>query len=124
MAEVQVKGLNEALRALKAFGDDMNDLKDANQELGSTIASRASALAPKRSGALAGSIRANRAQKKVQIKAGGAAVPYAGVIEYGWAARGIRPQSYLRRAAFSNKDYIATKYEENIQRSIQKYNLS
>lgn len=122
-ATVQVKGLNEALRALSKAGDDFEDLKDANQELGSIIARKAAAIVPKRSGALEQSIKANRAKKKVQIKAGGARVPYAGVIEYGWRARNIAPQPYIRKAAFEDRDLIKTKYEENIKSIINKYNL-
>lgn len=123
MAAVQVLGLNEALRALKRAGDDFEDLKDANQELGSHVATRAAAIVPRRTGTLASSIKANRAKKKVTIKAGGGKAVYAGVIEYGWSARGIRPQPYLRTAAFENKDLVKQKYEENIKSIIQKYNL-
>lgn len=120
---VEVTGLRECVKALKDLGDDLSDLKEANGTLGREIASRASALAPVRSGRLAASIKSNKAAKKVQIKAGSARVPYAGVIEYGWAARNIRPQPYLRKAAFENKNYIKDKYEENIKDVIRKYNF-
>lgn len=123
MAEVYIKGLNEAIRALRNAGDDMGDLKEANGELASTISSKASALAPRRTGALASTIRGNRAAKKVQIKAGNAAVPYAGPIEYGWQRRNIRPRAYLRTAAFKDRDYIKQTYENNIRKVINKYNL-
>lgn len=101
----------------------MEDLKTANKTLGTEIAAKAAAIAPRLTGALASSIRANRAQKRVQIKAGNSKVPYAGVIEYGWPRRGIESQSYLRRAAFDNKDYISQKYEDNIKDIIKKYNF-
>jgi len=123
MAVVRVKGLNETLRALNKLGADFEELKDANKELGDEIASRAAALAPRLTGRLASSIRANRAKKRVSIKAGSARVPYAGVIEYGWPARGIEPQSYLRKAAFGKKDYIMEKYEDNIKSLIHKYDF-
>ena len=120
---VQVQGLNETLRALKKLGDDMEDLKDANADISSTVARAASALAPRLTGNLASSIKGNRAAKRVQIKAGGARVPYAGVIEYGWQSRGIRPQPYLRKAAYENQSYVIDKYEENIKQVIQKYDF-
>lgn len=123
MAVVRVKGLNECLRALNRIGADFEELKDANKSLGDEIARRAAALAPRITGRLASSIRANRAKKRVTVKAGGARVQYAGVIEYGWPSRGIEPQSYLRKAAFSKKDYIQQKYEENIQYLIKKYDF-
>lgn len=123
MAAVEVKGLNEVLRALNKLGAEFEDLKDANKELGDTIARRAAAVAPRLTGALASSIRANRAKKRVSIKAGGARVPYAGVIEYGWEARSIRPQPYLRKAAFERRDYISQTYEDNIRSLIKKYDF-
>lgn len=123
MAVVRVKGLNETLSALRKLGDDMEDLKTANQKLGTEIAAEAAAIAPKLSGALASSIRANRAKKRVTIKAGNTRVPYAGVIEYGWPRRGIEAQSYLRKAAFDNKDLISRRYEDNIKEVIKKWDF-
>lgn len=123
MAEVRVKGLNECLSALRKLGADMDELKDANKELSTEIADKASAQAPVRTGRLASSVRGTRQQKRVRIKAGGARVPYAGVIEYGWPARGIVAQPFLRRTSFENKDYIKETYEENIQSLIKKYDF-
>ena len=120
---IKVEGLKETLSALKKLGDNFEDLKDANAELSSTIASKASALAPKLTGALAGSIKGNRANKRVQIKAGSAKIAYAGVIEYGYPKRNIRAQSYLRRAASEDQNYIAQTYETNIKEVIKKYNF-
>lgn len=120
---VRVEGLNECVRSLRKLGDDLGDLKEANNTLGREIASRASAVAPRRSGTLAGSIKTNKAAKKVQIKAGGARAAYAGVIEYGWPARNIRPQPFLRKAAFENRNYIVEQYEKNIKQVINKYDF-
>ena len=123
MAVVQVKGLNEVLRALNQIGADFEELKDANKELGDEISARAAALAPRLTGALASSIRSNRAKKRVSIKAGSARVPYAGVIEYGWPRRGIPAQPFLRKAAFEDRDLIQRTYEENIKSLIYKYDF-
>lgn len=123
MAVVRVKGLNETLRALNRLGADFEELKDANKKLGDEISSRAAAVAPRLTGALASSIRSNRAKKRVSIKAGGARVPYAGVIEYGWPSRDIPAQPYLRKAAFEDRDLISRTYEENIKQLIQKYSF-
>lgn len=120
---VKVEGLRETAAALKKLEGGLDDLKDANNALGSEIAARASALAPRRTGALASTIKANRAAKKVSIKAGSARVPYAAVIEYGWNARNIQAQPYLRKAAFENRDYIVNKYEEGIKDVIKKYDF-
>jgi hypothetical protein len=120
---IKVEGLRETQKALKNLEGGLDDLKDTNASLGNEIAQRASALAPRLTGNLAASIKSNRQAKKVSIKAGGAKVPYAGVIEYGWKARNIESRSYLRKAAFENRDYIVQKYEDGIKQVIQKYNF-
>jgi hypothetical protein len=80
-------------------------------------------MAPRLTGALASSIQGNPSAQKAQILAGSAAVPYAGVIEYGWPEKNIQPQPYLREAVNSSMAYIVAKYEDNIRDNIKKYNL-
>ena len=118
---VTIKGVNEVIRSLKQYQGAVDDLKDANAAIGNKVAVTAKATAPFNTGRLAGTVRANRAMKKVQIKAGGAAVPYAGVIEYGWPARQIEAQPYLRRAAWDNRDYAKEQYSVNLQAIARKY---
>ena len=118
---VNVKGVNEVVRSLKKYEGAIDDLKNANANIGAKVSSTARATAPTLTGALASSIRPNRASRKVQIKAGGARVPYAGVIEYGWPARGIEAQPFLRRAAWENKDYTKEQYTQNLMDLSRKY---
>jgi hypothetical protein len=118
---VTIKGVNEVIRSLKQYQGAVDDLKDANAAIGNKVAVTAKATAPYLSGRLAGTVRANRAMKKVQIKAGGAAVPYAGVIEYGWPARNIEAQPFLRRAAWDNREYAKQQYSVNLQAIARKY---
>ena len=117
MAEftVAVKGLREVVRSFNQYEGAVQDLKEANYAIGSKVAQTASAIAPQQTGALASSIRANKAKQKVQIKAGGAKVPYAGVQEYGWAQRNIQAQPFLRRAAWTERNYVKEQYTQNIQ---------
>ncbi len=122
-AAIEVTGIRELNKALKSVGDDFEDLKDANQQLGLIVANRAAALAPVRSGKLASSIKTNRAKNKVTISAGRASVPYAGVIEYGWGKRNIKKQPYLNKSVNENKEQIKLKYEQNIKDIIKKYDL-
>lgn len=118
---VTIKGVNEVIRSLKQYQGAVDDLKDANAAIGQKVSVTARATAPYLSGALSGTIRPNRAMKKVQIKAGGAAVPYAGVIEYGWPARNIEAQPFLRRAAWDNREYTKNEYSKNLQAIARKY---
>lgn len=118
---VKVLGLNEVTRSLKQYEGAADDLKEANAAIGSKVASTAKATAPYLTGNLASTIRANRAIKSVQIKAGTARVPYAGVIEYGWPARNIEAQPYLRRAAWDNINYVIDQYEANLEAIKRRY---
>lgn len=100
---VKVEGLSQFVRAMKAAGVDVMDLKDANQAAGNTVLPSATARAPRRSGALAGSGRANRAARGAVIRFGSARVPYAGPIHWGWPARHIAAQPWVATAAESTE---------------------
>ena len=47
------------------------------------IAAEAKAVAPKRSGKLAGSVRGSKAKNRVTVSAGGARAPYAPYVAFG-----------------------------------------
>jgi carbon monoxide dehydrogenase subunit G len=123
MAEftVSVKGLREVTRSFKQYEGAVDDLKTANAAISSKVAQSAVATTPKLTGRLASTVKGNRAVQRVQIKAGGARVPYAGVIEYGWPARNIEAQPYLRRAAWTNKDYVIQQYSSNLESIKRRY---
>lgn len=122
--EVRVTGLKETLDSLKKVEGALDNLTDANKTIASTIASKASVLAPRLTGALASSIKGTSDKDKIRITAGGDRVVYAGVQEYGWPEKNIQAQPYLRPAVQDNMSYIVQKYEENIQSVIKKYNLN
>ena len=117
---VQVDGARELRRTLKRADDDLGDLKDANQRAGQLVANAASQRAPRRTGALAGVIRASRAAASATVKAGGARVPYAGVIHWGWPARNIQAQPFLSDAATSTEAQWLPIYESDIDRIVHR----
>lgn len=94
----RIEGLTRAVRDLERLGLDVGDLKDAFAGIARLGARLASGFAPRRSGALAGNVRGNRAKSRATVSAGGARVPYAGVINYGWKARGIQASGFMQRA--------------------------
>jgi hypothetical protein len=95
---VRIDGLNQVVRGLQELGLDIEDLKDAFAPIAARAARYASSFAPRRTGALAASIRPNRSKNKAVVVAGKARVPYAGVINYGWARRNISPSSFMQKA--------------------------
>lgn len=109
-AVVEVEGARELRRTMKAAGADLNDLKDVHQEVANFVASRSRSSAPSVSGRLAGSVRGNRAQASAVVKAGGASVPYAGPIHWGWPARNIAAQPWLATTAADTEPIWYEKY--------------
>jgi hypothetical protein len=124
MLEVEIEGIKEVQASLKRLSDDLENNLELNKELSSTLAQKASSMAPRLTGALASSIQGNPSAEKAQILAGSGAVPYAGVIEYGWPEKNIQAQPYLTQAVNTSMSYIIAAYENNIKDNIKKYNLN
>lgn len=120
---VRVEGLARLTRQLVDLGADLDDLKNVFAGIASEGAHLAASFAPKRSGALAASIRGNRAKNKAVVTAGRAAVPYAGAINYGWPARGIRPALFLQRADVALQPRALDMLESGINDAIAKRGL-
>ena len=98
MLSTRVGGIRDLVRDLQRLGLTVDDLKGAFGAIAAKGAKTAESLAPKRSGALAASVRGNRAKNKAIVTAGRARVPYAGPINYGWPARRIQPSLFMQRA--------------------------
>jgi hypothetical protein len=123
-AGITITGVKEVTTTLSKLGRDLESNLELNKELSTTLSQKASAMAPKLTGALASSVVGNPSAEMAQIVAGSAAVPYAGVIEYGWPDRNIEAQPYLNKAVYDNLGYIIEKYNDSIQKAIKKYDLN
>ena len=123
-ANISIQGVKEVKDSLDKMARSLESNLDLNKELSTTLAQKASALAPRLTGALASSVVGNPSAEKAQIMAGSAAVPYAGVIEYGWPDRNIDAQPYLNPAVNNNMGYIIEKYNDSIQKAIKQYDLN
>jgi len=120
---VQVEGLSRVLRQLKDLGLEVEDLKAAFAKIAAEGAERVAAHVPRKSGALAGSIRGNRAQSKAVVRAGKAAVSYAGAINYGWPARGIEPALFMQQGDQEMQPIAVRRLEEEIEHQIRRKGL-
>lgn len=113
---VRVDGARRLARTLREFGEGLDDLKDANAAVSALIADRSKAAAPRRSGALADSIRGSRQAARAVVAVGGAKVPYAGPIHWGWPVRGIAANRFVWDTAQATQDEWLGTYERDIQR--------
>jgi len=121
---IRVTGLPQLMRDLQALGLDIDDLKTAMAKLAAMGAASAAGHAPKRSGALAGSIRGNRAKSKAVVIAGrGATSEYAGVINYGSPGRGIAAQHFMQAADRDIAPRIVPTLTADIDRLIRQKGL-
>ena len=117
---VQIEGLSRLASTMKRAGQDVEELKDAHARAGETVAAAAAAAAPRRSGNLAGSIRAARQARRARVQAGSSRVPYAAPIQWGWPARTIAANPFLSDAARSTEGAWLKAYLDDVQKALDK----
>jgi HK97 gp10 family phage protein len=122
VAEFEVEGLRALVRKLEQAGTEVSDLKQAFNRIANIVVYEAKALAPKRSGALAASIRAANSKNKSVIRAGGARIPYAMPIHWGWPRRNIAAQPFMNDAIESKRQAVMDQFELELRRLVAKLN--
>lgn len=93
---IRVDGVEELERKLALAGMRLNDLDF--QAISAEATRLAQSFVPKRTGRLAASIRGNKSKNRAVVKAGGARLPYAAPINYGWPAHNIEPSEFMQKA--------------------------
>lgn len=120
---VRFENLARAVRALRALGVDVGDMRNAFSTLSDEGARIAARRAPRRTGRLAGSVRGAQGISKAVISAGDSTVPYAGAINYGWPARGISAAGFMQQADQELEPKVVQLLEQDIDTSIRKRGL-
>lgn len=119
----KVEGLSKTLRALERAGAAAADMRDGMHRIGNIVVARAVPRAPRKSGRMAGTIRAGRGKTKAVVRMGGGSVPYAGVVHYGWPDRNIAPQPVLIDALQSSRDQIFTALNDELDKLLRDADL-
>lgn len=117
---VQIDGARELRKSLRAAGNDLEDLKAANQQAADIAAGAARMRAPRLTGALAGDIRASGTKTAGTIRAGRKRIPYAGPIHFGWPARGIEARPYITEGAQQTESIWVPLYKELLDEAVSK----
>jgi HK97 gp10 family phage protein len=118
---VKVEGLREFNRALRKLPPEYKtEQKAIHKKVAEPVARAAEPRAPRKSGRLAASIRAQGTQREGRVAAGGASVPYAGPIHFGWSARNIEPQPFLTDALHAEEATVVDIYVEETDRLIDR----
>lgn len=129
-SRIQVDGLREAVRNMKALGEDMTPIKDANFQAAAMLIKEAMPLVPELTGALKASLRPSKAANYAEARGGNARVPYANPIHWGWyrdkktgIIRDIKPQPFFQKALGYSFQEIMANYDRNMQKAIHKHKL-
>jgi hypothetical protein len=116
----EVVGAIRLRATLKKTEDGLEDLKALHGEIAQIVADYARPRAPRVTGTLAGTIRPGATKTMAVVRAGFAKVPYAGVQEWGWPARNIPPNPFLKPAAHETETTWRKKYDDEVDRLLSK----
>lgn len=119
---VKVDGLRDVARTLERLGVEAADLKNAFNKIGSIVSDEAKTLTPVLTGRLAASIRASKTKNKATVRAGGARIPYAGVIHYG-GYNNITGTYFLTKAASNKEQSVVDALETELNSIINRMGL-
>lgn len=122
---ITLEGGRNLRRTLKKAGSDLSELKDAHAAAAGVVANRALGTAPRVSGGLAATVRTGASKTAGTVRAGNnrkskTGVPYAGVIHWGWPARGIAAQPWLSEAAQSTEPRWVRAYFDKVNDALAK----
>lgn len=117
---IEVVGARELRSTLKRAGEDLGDLKAAHAAAAQLVTATSRPKAPRRTGTLSGSVRGSGTSTAAIIRAGGARVPYAGPIHFGWRAHNIEPQPFISEAAQSTEPAWTALYTRAVDRILDK----
>lgn len=95
MITVSVRGFDRVAHGLRTLAGRLRDLSPAWRLLGARVVATAKPLTPVKTARLVRTLRAEPSRDEVLIRAGGGSVVYAGVQNFGWAARNIKGHHYL-----------------------------
>ena len=125
---IKITGLSEVQRNLRKLSTDALDLNkteflETNKQVAEIVINETKKYVPVLTGALAAAIRNASTKKSAKVRAGNAAVPYAGPIHFGWPSRSIKPNTFLYEAIDARKSEVANRYAELVSDLIVKYDL-
>lgn len=114
---VKVIGAENLQRTLGNASRELSDLRGANTAAGAFVSSASKAAAPRVTGMLAASVRANAVDDGTEI---GSSLVYAGPIHNGWPRHHIVAQPFIRETAARTQPTWVGMYATNIQRIVAK----
>jgi len=100
---------------MKKAGEDLGELTTVHREVGTVVLRRAESSAPRRTGALADSLRSQPTRTKARV---GTRLPYGAPIHWGVPSRNISPRPWLSEAAVETEATWADLYRRRVEELI------
>jgi hypothetical protein len=120
----RVEGAQELRRALVAAGNDLSDLKDANQDASRIVLNAAQTGAPHLTGRLAASGHIEVAADRANVIFGSAKVPYANAVHWGWSAHHMKAQPFAVAAAERTRPQWVQAYTLAVEKIVRQLEAS
>lgn len=100
-------------------------VRKAERKGATVVSKRGKQTVPKRTGQLMRSVRPGaNAKLGGFVRAGNRkAVPYAKVIHFGWAKRGIRPQPFLYEALDDRRNEVVAEFDKQLETMLKEQGL-
>lgn len=110
---VRVEGADRLRATMRAAGLKLRDLSAVNRRTAAKVVAAAAPSTPRRTGALAASVRPQGTQR---VAAARSALIYAPVIHFGWPGHHIMPQPWLFDTAVATEPEWSGYYEQEIDK--------
>ena len=119
-AAVQIEGLKPLARNLKKVSADLpKEMRQINLRIAQPLAEQARARAPRRSGSMANSIRANATPTTASVSMGSRlSYPYAPIVHYGGYPGAYAGQPFLTDVLTAAHPRIEEEYGREMERFI------
>lgn len=117
---VEVRGARKLRAACKRADVDLDDLREAHAAAARIVEGAARGRVPTRSGTLAASLRSSGTKTAAIVRAGGARVPYAGVIHWGWPRHNIGAALFITGPAEATEPEWVAVYERAVDATLDK----
>lgn len=117
-----VEGITELARALSESAEAVDDMRDLMHEIGLIVVRHANPpIGP--SGDTKRTLRAGRGKTKAVVRVGNARVKYPPVVHWGWPARNIKANEWLREADYRARGEVLQRFQDGIAELLEKHNL-
>jgi uncharacterized protein YcsI (UPF0317 family) len=114
-ASFSLEGVDVLQRTMKKAGMDITELTDAHARASEIVAAAARSSAPRRTGALASSIKSSKAKRTALVNV---TSRYAKPIHWGWPARNIEANPWVSEAAQATEPQWLPLYEAAVEKAL------